>query len=375
LVRAAQEGDRDAQQLLFKRLRRSVEGLARRYAKTVSAEDLVQDGFIEVLKALSRFDPRRSVPFWGFARPSVERAIKRSSRGRRVITLSVRDAAQIAVLYAVKDALRARFGAEPSVAELAAELGLSTRQVVELQKQANTVLSLDELVEQADERDQGANGVADRDEVESQPIAEEPYPDPSEAAQADTWAPPDVKKLLRLYGHLRARVSGSRRELGENSGAAQSARPGSWLQAWLVDLKCALERMPKREYAVVELVGLQDLPAKEAASRLGVSERTVYNRWKAGAEWLCAFLNDPDHQLPAERVMHLLHLPDALADCVDRHPTVFQRATELEYSGKGEGLEVRWIAGDGWWVSVLAKDHEPDPARSLLEVLVEAPAQ
>jgi hypothetical protein len=67
--------------------------------------------------------------------------------------------------------------------------------------------------------------------------------------------------------------------------------------------------------------------------------------------------------------MHRLAAPDAIADCVDRHVASFQRAAEHELVEPDERLEVRWVGGDGWCVSVLARREESDPTRSLLEVL------
>jgi RNA polymerase sigma factor (sigma-70 family) len=357
LVRAAQDGNEAAKELLLQGLRSRVERIAKRRATVhVPAEDLVQDGFVELMKALVRFDVACKVTFWQYAKPSVEGAIKRSSRVRRIIRLPVPMAADIARVHAARNALPTRLGREPTAADLAAELGIPVERVLEVDRRGIDLLLFDEA-------------------TESSALGQDPYGHRFSGEDA----PPrlrveDVKALLVAYADLLARVLGSRTEVIDGQ-AAQPSPPGAWAHAWLVDFRSALERMPKRQYMVVELMGLQDLSAKEAASRLGVSERTVYNRWKAGTEWLCAFLNDPDHRLPAERVMYLRNLPlrDPIADFIERYPKVFQRATELDRSEMAEGLEVRWIAGNGWCVSVLAKDHEPDPARSLLEVVVESP--
>ena len=75
--------------------------------------------------------------------------------------------------------------------------------------------------------------------------------------------------------------------------------------------------------------------------------------------------------------MRLRWMPprDVVAEFIHRNTEVFARIDELERMGIGEGLEVKWIAGDGSRVSVLADSLESDPARSLLEVLAEKPPE
>jgi DNA-directed RNA polymerase specialized sigma subunit len=278
VVRAAQEGDRAALGLLCERLRPSVETIAWKHRwGRVPVEDLIQEGFVELIWALGRFDRSRGVPFWVYARPSVEGEVKRRARRRRAISLSVRDAGDVAKLAATKDALREQLGAEPTLAEVALELGLSVERGRRLELAARDVLSLDLPLEQATASDDSCDGQA------------------WEAGES-RWDASSVKQLFEVYPAIRARVAGSRAQ-GRSGGDAQSARPGAWAHAWLVDFEAALEHMPRKEFAVVELVGLQGLSPKEAADRLNVSERTVYSGWRKGVDWLCTFLNNPDQRI------------------------------------------------------------------------------
>src|SRR5919197_834985 len=59
----------------------------------------------------------------------------------------------------------------------------------------------------------------------------------------------------------------------------------------LLDLEGALNRLPGREFQVLELVGLERLSKRAAAKALKVSERTVYSRYEAAVRWLTQYLN------------------------------------------------------------------------------------
>jgi DNA-directed RNA polymerase specialized sigma subunit len=346
--------------VLLRRYRPRVEAVARKHASArVPAEDLVQDGLLEVFKAIQRFDPNGGAQLWTYARHSVEGAVSRSASGGNVIKLPVRVAALIPRVNATRTALGARLGREPTVAEVAAELGVPESRVAEVERHALGVLLLDEEAGWTVEREDPQTGAE------------------FEAGDSglDRYGTAEVKRVLRTYPTLLSRVLGSRDEALEGA-AARPRRPGSWTHLRVLDLGAALERMPDRLYATVELAGLQDLSAGEAATRLGVSERTVYYRFRAGVEWLSTFLNDPDHALP---VLRRIALPettglDAIAECVRRHRHVFEEIAKLDQPGKGEELYVKWVANEGTCVPVLATDRAGEAARPLLEVLDEISA-
>ncbi|MFI9742418.1 RNA polymerase sigma factor SigF [Streptomyces sp. NPDC052494] len=97
-----------------------------------SMEDVLQVGTIGLIKAINRFDPTRRIEFPTFALPTITGEIKRFFRDttwavrvpRRLKELS-------ATLQRATDALEQDRGRPPTVAELAAHLGLDTHEVVE----------------------------------------------------------------------------------------------------------------------------------------------------------------------------------------------------------------------------------------------------
>jgi RNA polymerase primary sigma factor len=79
LLRAARDGDRDALRLVVEALTPRVAALSRRYAQVPHVErlELIQEGIVGLLEALHRYDPDRGTPFWPYARPTVERHMRR----------------------------------------------------------------------------------------------------------------------------------------------------------------------------------------------------------------------------------------------------------------------------------------------------------
>jgi DNA-directed RNA polymerase specialized sigma subunit len=357
LVRAAQAGDRGAEDRLLRDYLERVEAIAKRYQTArAPAEDLAQDGLLELSKAIERFDPNGGAQLWTYARYSIERAIKRSAQGASVIKLPVRVAALIPKVNATRNTLRERLDRDPTLAEVGEELGLTEAEVVEIEREALGMLLLEEEGRMFDRED--------------------PF-EGLELAAADSGAEPfgtaEVKALLRAYPVLLSKLLGSRDETLEGS-AARAGRPGSWLHLRLLDLAAALKHMPRNLFAVVELVGIQDMRAADAASRLGTSERTVYSRYREGLEWLARHLNEPDRD-PA--VWGFIALPqtmgrDPLAECVHRYRHVFEAIAVLDRGGQSD-LSVKWIATQDSSVAVLAGDLDGDLSRPLLRVLGEIP--
>ena len=79
VVEAAKAGDELALARLVEACLPRIAAVARRYAvgPHVGRLELVQEGVAGVLQALERFDPARGAPFWAYARPTVERAMRR----------------------------------------------------------------------------------------------------------------------------------------------------------------------------------------------------------------------------------------------------------------------------------------------------------
>ena len=108
-------------------------------------EDLLQEGYIGLLRAAQRFDPDRGVPFRAYARWWVRASMSRAvDRKGRPIRLPACAAEQIRAVRDVSEALRSS-GAVASEQAISLELGLSVALVGEVESgDGGTV---DEIVE------------------------------------------------------------------------------------------------------------------------------------------------------------------------------------------------------------------------------------
>ena len=82
--RAARDGDPAAREELVRRFLPMARRLAWRYRRGGEpADDLVQVASLALVKAIERFDPRRGVPFSGYAVPTIVGELKRHLRDTR----------------------------------------------------------------------------------------------------------------------------------------------------------------------------------------------------------------------------------------------------------------------------------------------------
>ncbi|GAB2566359.1 hypothetical protein Aab01nite_46410 [Paractinoplanes abujensis] len=107
--------------------------LAHRYAgRGEPTDDLVQTATIGLIKAVDKFDPARGVDFAGYAIPTIIGEIKRHFRDR---TWSVRVPRRLQELrLAITEAnatLTTTLGRSPTVADVAAHLGVTEEDVLE----------------------------------------------------------------------------------------------------------------------------------------------------------------------------------------------------------------------------------------------------
>ena len=178
--------DRDA---LAQRHMGLVHALCRRFAdKGIDYEELFAAGCLGLTKALNGFDPSRGMQFSTYAFPVIAGEIKRLFRdgGAVKVSRTLRELSlKIARLNA--ESLRQN-GAELTVSELAARLGVSAEQVTDAIGSTRQPLSL------TGERDADGN-----------PPVDVPVPDIQDAVtdrlsleQAIDALPADDKRLIRL---------------------------------------------------------------------------------------------------------------------------------------------------------------------------------
>jgi RNA polymerase sigma-B factor len=117
-----------------------------RHRGAEESEDIFQSGMVGLIKAIDRFDLSREVEFSSFALPYVRGEIKRHLRDNTwAVHVPRHLQEQRLELSKVKDRLEARLSREPTVAELAVEMGIGEAGVVQAMTASNAykAMSLD----------------------------------------------------------------------------------------------------------------------------------------------------------------------------------------------------------------------------------------
>ena len=131
LLERARAGDRQAREKLIAGNLRLVLSVVQRFSgRGESMDDLFQVGVIGLIKAVDAFDLTQGVQFSTYGVPMIAGELRRFLRDHSALRVSrsMRDTAY-RVLQA-REKLTARDGREPSVEELARELGLPRQEVV-----------------------------------------------------------------------------------------------------------------------------------------------------------------------------------------------------------------------------------------------------
>jgi len=201
--------------VLVNRYKKLVRSCVRRYMDSPEpTEDLMQVGYVGLLKAINNFDPEVGTNLSAYAQPCITGEIKRHFRDKRW-QVHVRRAAQELLLEtkAATEVLTQRLGRDPSEAELAGYLGVTERELLEARR-ADVVFhvySLDAPLSERDDSSELADVLgAEDDEVEHTVDME---------AVTTHWKELPAREqrilLLRFYGNL------TQAEIGERLGISQ----------------------------------------------------------------------------------------------------------------------------------------------------------
>ena len=134
LLRAAQEGDRDACERAVIENNGLIWSVVRRYCgRGVDPEDLYQLGCLGCLKAIQGFDFSYGTCFSTYAVPKIAGEIRRFLRddGAVKVGRSVREQAQ--TLYTARERLRHQLGREPVLSELAEATGMTAEDIAQVE--------------------------------------------------------------------------------------------------------------------------------------------------------------------------------------------------------------------------------------------------
>src|SRR5690606_16383085 len=131
LLKRVREGDQEARAELIQGNLRLVLSVIQRFTnRGENVDDLFQVGCIGLIKAIDNFDLSQNVKFSTYAVPMIIGEIRRYLRDNNPIRVSrsLRDVAYKALQ--VRDSLTSRYNAEPTLSQIAEEMGLSREEVV-----------------------------------------------------------------------------------------------------------------------------------------------------------------------------------------------------------------------------------------------------
>lgn len=148
LIRRAQAGDGAAMERLIRASIRLVYRVTRRYrCRSLSQDDLVQEGIMGLITAIERFDVSQGYRLSTYAmhwiRQSVARAVGQYDQMIHVPLQVTSDARRLKRLSEVK---QSQLGRVPNEAELASEAGVPEARVFQLAGALREVISLETLI-------------------------------------------------------------------------------------------------------------------------------------------------------------------------------------------------------------------------------------
>jgi len=146
LIRQAHQGDGEAREQLIRSNTGLVKSLALKFTvQGYELEDLMQVGFIGLLKAIDRFDPQFDVMFSTYAVPMILGEIKRYLRDDGKIKISRQTKQDVKRMRALSEEFSRREGTSPRLSQIAQMMGESQERIVYLMEAQEALYGMESL--------------------------------------------------------------------------------------------------------------------------------------------------------------------------------------------------------------------------------------
>jgi len=152
LARRAREGDKEARDKLIQSNLRFVVSVAKAYQNLgTPLSDLINEGNLGLVKAAERYDERKGVRFLSYAvwwiKQSIMKAVTEHIKSYR---LPMSRAGKIIKVAKAESKVSQNLGREPTVEEIAKELGVKPEEIIEAMNVARQDISLDDEIQHTD---------------------------------------------------------------------------------------------------------------------------------------------------------------------------------------------------------------------------------
>jgi RNA polymerase sporulation-specific sigma factor len=147
LIQKAQDGDGEATEILVRKNIALVKSLVKKFLnRGHEYEDLLQLGCIGLIKAIQNYDPTYNVRFSTYAVPMIMGEIKRFLRDDGMIKVSRSLKELVNKSSVAREQLKGSLGRDPTVQEIADEIGTTSEEIVYAMDAVRTPASIYDVI-------------------------------------------------------------------------------------------------------------------------------------------------------------------------------------------------------------------------------------